>query len=204
MSPEKVTYVSKVIPLVRGIQEYMNSIHSTEPRLINNQHSLGRELQSQMEQRFSGMEGSFILKAAILLDPRFKKVPFSELSNIKVVDERLVNQMHSEDAPSVASTSHTTAKALKTTVAQGKKKSLWSRSDAKIEKTVQVSSQPSTGLYIKLKTYLEEPHMSREEDPLAWWRERATLFPKLKEMANRYLCTPASSVPSERLFSKSR
>ena len=67
---------------------------------------------------------------------------------------------------------------------------------------VQVSSQPSTGPYIELKRYLEEPHISREEDPLAWWRERATLFPKLKEMANRYLCTPASSVPSERLFSK--
>ena len=148
------------------------------------------------------MEDSFILKAATLLDPRFKKVPFSEHSNIKVVEERLVNQMRSEDAPSAASTSHTAAKPLNTTVAQEKKKSFWSRFDAKIEKIVQVSSQPSTGPYIELKRYLEEPHISRDQDPLAWWRDHATLFPKLKELAQKYLCTPASSAPSERLFSK--
>ena len=148
------------------------------------------------------MEDSFILKAATLLDPRFKKVPFSEHSNIKVVEERLVNQMRSEDAPSAASTSHTAAKPLNTTVAQEKKKSFWSRFDAKIEKIVQVSSQPSTGPYIELKRYLEEPHISRDQDPLAWWRDHATLFPKLKQLAHRYLCTPATSVPSERLFSK--
>ena len=125
MSAEKVTSLSKVIPMVRGIQECMNSIHPTEPQLMNNQHSLGRELQNQMERRFSGMEGSFILKAATLLDPRFKKLPFSEFSNTKVVEERLVNQMRSEDdASSAASTSHTAAKPLNTTVPQKKKKSL--------------------------------------------------------------------------------
>ena len=38
-------------------------------------------------------------------------------------------------------------------------------------------------------------------DPLAWWRVKAQQFPLLSELAIRYLCIPATSAPSERVFS---
>jgi hypothetical protein len=38
-------------------------------------------------------------------------------------------------------------------------------------------------------------------DPLTWWRERARTYPIISHLAKKYLAIPASSVPSERIFS---
>ena len=38
------------------------------------------------------------------------------------------------------------------------------------------------------------------ENPLHWWRDHKRHFPHLSLMARKYLCVPATSVPSERVF----
>ena len=44
--------------------------------------------------------------------------------------------------------------------------------------------------------------LKSDENPLAWWDGQQKTFPLLCELARRILCVPASSAPSERLFSK--
>lgn len=39
------------------------------------------------------------------------------------------------------------------------------------------------------------------KDILEWWKQHQTTFPVLATMAKKYLCVPATSVPSERQFS---
>ncbi|XP_042216861.1 zinc finger BED domain-containing protein 4-like [Homarus americanus] len=56
------------------------------------------------------------------------------------------------------------------------------------------------GPYIKMRRYMEESPIPRKEDPLEWWKKHAALCSKLHEQAKMFLCSPASSVPSERLF----
>lgn len=54
----------------------------------------------------------------------------------------------------------------------------------------------------EVEQYRGMPSISLQDDPLKWWKENSFRFPKLSVLAKHYLCIPASSVPSERVFSK--
>jgi hypothetical protein len=55
---------------------------------------------------------------------------------------------------------------------------------------------------VEVQRYLTDPPISRCEDPLKYLREHQNVYTHLFKLANTFLCTPASSVPSERIFSK--
>lgn len=54
----------------------------------------------------------------------------------------------------------------------------------------------------ELKVYAKTPQIPVEEDPLKWWAGQAINFPVLAQVARKLLAIPASSAPSERVFSK--
>jgi len=43
--------------------------------------------------------------------------------------------------------------------------------------------------------------MPLNSNPLLWWKANELKYPILSESAKRYLCVPATSVASERVFS---
>nr|XP_055057386.1 E3 SUMO-protein ligase ZBED1-like [Misgurnus anguillicaudatus] len=49
--------------------------------------------------------------------------------------------------------------------------------------------------------YRAETSISLNSCPLKWWKENDRLYPLLSSIAKAYLSTPATSVPSERVFS---
>jgi hypothetical protein len=51
--------------------------------------------------------------------------------------------------------------------------------------------------------YENEREISRNEDPLEWWCGNKSKYPKLSQIAYKFLCIAASSTPSERMFSAS-
>lgn len=55
---------------------------------------------------------------------------------------------------------------------------------------------------IEVQRYLSEQNVRRLEDPLQYWERQKSVYPNLYRLAVRYLCTPASSVPCQRVFSK--
>ncbi|XP_076042318.1 zinc finger BED domain-containing protein 4-like [Oratosquilla oratoria] len=132
MSTEKVTSLSKIIPMVRGIHDYMISCedhdHPTDTT------SLAKELQVQTERRFSIIEGKFLMAASTFLDPRFKKVPFANSSNVKKVEDSLIGLMRTEETPTASTSTRQNKPA--TSMPQQRKKSLWNRFDSKIKKNV--------------------------------------------------------------------
>ncbi|XP_011859300.1 PREDICTED: zinc finger BED domain-containing protein 1-like [Vollenhovia emeryi] len=53
----------------------------------------------------------------------------------------------------------------------------------------------------QIQLYLCEPQIDINIDPFQWWKSREKKFPQLAQLAKKYLCIPATSVASERIFS---
>lgn len=53
----------------------------------------------------------------------------------------------------------------------------------------------------ELQFYLQSADLDSEENPLDWWREHHRIYPRLSKLAKKYLAIPATSAPSERVFS---
>lgn len=60
-------------------------------------------------------------------------------------------------------------------------------------------STPLSNSVVDVRQYLEKPVINRKECPIKYWRYTNN---RLKELAMLYPCIPASSVTSERIFSK--
>lgn len=58
-----------------------------------------------------------------------------------------------------------------------------------------------TNIIVQFQNYLAEPQIRFTLNPLEQWKTRGTKYPKLSELANKYLNIPATSVNSERCFS---
>ena len=52
-----------------------------------------------------------------------------------------------------------------------------------------------------MEQYFTEPTLARKESPLALWKDNASRFPYLSQVAHSILNIPATSTPSERVFS---
>ena len=57
------------------------------------------------------------------------------------------------------------------------------------------------GCDTQLTEYLAEKPIPCDAQPLEWWKQNESQFPHLSSVAKSLLCIPATSTPSERLFS---
>lgn len=159
-SGEKFTSVSKIIPITKGLQDFLkNQSMSGDNKLAQGQGAsagLRAELQIQM-QRFHAIEKLFNVGAATLPNPRFMKVPFVDQSNVKVVEERLVNIMRTEynlgSQPQSASDSIPPAAPDVLTSAPHKKSFVWKHFEEKVEKSMKASHTSLTGPHIEVRRY---------------------------------------------------
>ncbi len=54
----------------------------------------------------------------------------------------------------------------------------------------------------EIDSNLKVAKIDAEEDPLKWWYNNESTYPLLAKLSGKYLCTPATSTSSERVFSK--
>ena len=53
----------------------------------------------------------------------------------------------------------------------------------------------------EMSNYLEQSCLETDSNPLLWWKHNCIYFSLLAVIPRKYLCIPATSVPSERVFS---
>ena len=194
LSCEKHVSVSKVIPLIWQLQGVCSS--SVES------NSFSRQLNSELRNRFTGLEKSYVLAVATLCDPRFKKIAFIDAQAIDQAERRMVNEMSTSpqiDINAVLATDEPSD------IDTEENKDLWTAFDNRVtERTASLASRQTSQIDITLETklYFNEPNLPRKDNPLMWWKDHENKYPSIAKLALKYLCISATSVPSERLFSK--
>lgn len=83
----------------------------------------------------------------------------------------------------------------------GNRSLLWKAFDEKVQKAREPHNS-TAAVTLEVDKYINEPLIRREEDPLLWWSQRKNIYPKLYELVKKRLCIMATSVPCERIFSK--
>lgn len=77
----------------------------------------------------------------------------------------------------------------------------WSKFEGQTKDLVQ-ESNPRAAAIIEVTKFLQEPLLERNGNPLQWWSQRKIYYPRLYQLAMARLCVMATSMPSERIFSK--
>ena len=162
----------------------------------------GNEVASQLAQqcrkRFMNIEQNYCLAASTRLDLRFKSLPFKNSDNTRVTKEKVVRELQRIIPGQEAANSEN---ADSSEAPPGEVGGIWAMFDEAREKK-QAERSCMADAHLEMRKYGEEPLVTRETDPLEWWKNREECFKYASILARKYLGIVATSVPSERLFSK--
>ena len=187
ISSEKYTSISKVIPIVKILTKFLNSKQSV----------LAANLKEQINEYFADVEAEKFTVYSTFLDPRFKEIMLSKKAKQTVKKE--IKDIIESSATLIPEKEK--EKEKKKDEEEKEEAHFWADFDNQREKEMSQQAGKSA-IDVELSRYTESPLCDRKKDPLIWWRENEMNFPNLAKQARTYLAIPATSVPSERVFSK--
>lgn len=151
----------------------------------------------EIEKRFGNVESYEILTIATILDPRFKKLHFQHPRAVSLAIS-IINTAMQKETNLNPNTSHVSNLSKSNMEC---KSVLWNLHDTMVA-TSPVTRDDPEGINVELRQYLNQPVLPRNHDPFKAWQTLKYAYPILFKIAKKYLAVVATSVPSERLFSK--
>lgn len=197
MSGEKFVTASSVIILTDGLMGIYKNFKNTKLNKLS--LDVINTISKGISFRLGNLECSNSLLMTAFLDPRFKNLGFShetigentKKTVISLITTNIKNNKENVRQEEFSEPSNYT-----------KAGSLWESFEKKIA-TYQPTGTAQSRAIIEVQRYLEEPLLARNEDPFKWWKSNAYNFPYLSELVKQKFVVVATSVPCERLFSKS-
>lgn len=180
---------SKVIPLINCLKMKMDrlTINVSSNVAIKLLNSLSNNINIQ----FGTIEQVHLLATSTLLDPCFKRLHFNNHVACSRCINKITNQLENINDFSVEEHTNLTENT-------NLLNDIWLFHEDLANKQ---SHEKSNVMPIDLEHYLNQPTISLTEDPINYWYNKS-IYPSLQVIAKRYLPIVATSVPSERLFSK--
>ncbi|XP_065149407.1 E3 SUMO-protein ligase ZBED1-like [Paramisgurnus dabryanus] len=207
---EKTPTVSLIVPLKNMIEQSMAPNDSDSPTVTD----VKRAILTNISGRYSGDVYNYLLESTAL-DPRFQTLPQLDhdqreavFQSIKKRIEQLLQNQPTDETSAHCSThwrdgalgaeggaeggpeSEETEPATKKTALEDLLGDAFSKTE-----------QSSKGIEREIELYRREPSISLSCCPLKWWRENSSKYPLLSPLVKAYFSIPATSVPSERVFS---
>lgn len=167
-------------------------------------------LLAELTKRFGGIEHVSVLAEAALLDPRFKKHAFTNEKHAEDAVKRVVGLV---TATSSAARARPSPPATPSSEEQGEDDPpsnlpkdtvplVWADFEERVTSLRPGIQNSVTEATLEVRGYLSEHLISRTADPLEWWSSRALVYKNTFSVMCSRLCIVATSVPSERIFSK--
>lgn len=195
LSSEKKVSLSKIPIMIQGLKIHLQKLSDNNEN-ENNVAVILSTINTEVDKRFRDYEKLRLIGRAMIFDPRFKEKVFSDTDALKITKESIIQDLLQE--PNVEAESEAIAIQKSDTDEEG---SIWSHFDNKVTSTC--SEATSTNMAnLEFRQYMEEAIIRRKDNPLSWWKSREKMYPHLAKIAKKVLCVPATSVPSERIFSK--
>ncbi|KAG0444628.1 hypothetical protein HPB47_013578 [Ixodes persulcatus] len=182
--------LSQVIPLVHCTEVVLRE-HVREGEEAA---SFARSLLRSIATRFPDVKMALVPANAMLVDPRYKDICYTEESKKKWAKATLVaaaTELMPEDCAQTSACPDTEKPPANT---------LWGVFSSLSSSVVQQSANDSVSRQVA--DYLGTPVLPRSENPLEWWKSHGSrMYPALARVAQKYLSIPATQARSERLFS---
>lgn len=170
-----------------------------------------RRIVTYLDGKYSDIETSELMDVARFLDPRFI-TDYIDNSDLPIVKDRLTregNEIHeiqecfNETMDSTESTDNNENDNGNIIGSSTKRRkfSSWLKANRQTASTETVRVEEK--IKREINAYEKLPRADVELDPLNWWSVHASNYPVLAMLAKKYLCIPASSSSSERVFSTS-
>jgi len=197
MSGASYPTISMIVPVVDGLQHLLKN---TAGGLDVLRSVLARMVQDKFGDVFDDDQ----LCVATVVDPRFKLAPFDHADRRQRAVETTVRAME-KMMPSSAASAPTPDQSTTVVADQpAAPLSLWSKLDMASTQapTSNTTDSHQHILRRELQQFTDVAVIPRSDCPLSWWARNKITYPSVAAVARRLLAIPATSVPSERLFSK--
>lgn len=197
ISGQKYVTLSLLMPIASHLYSAMAG-ECNKQGLATAAKSVARKLKSEMLRKFPDVCCPSPMSLSVVcacLDPRFRCLQFLDDEKAEATKEHVKDLLLEHTAAASSLVTPVEPPAKKKPVPTSGLSRLLSRGAS------DDSAAGSDSRLKELDIYFKEGEADVDVSPLDWWKVNASRYPHLSQLARRYLSVPATSVPSERIFS---
>ncbi len=195
LSGEKNVTVSAIRPLLKHILEELVASTDVDCALVK---EMKETIADDLQARYINGGISELIDMCSFLEPRFKTRYLEDEEETLAKVER--------EGSELADILHKSSQSQEEVPPPPKKSKGLGAILAKVVESAggqEEPSSPNERIKKEIQLFRDKPAIDPDSDPLRWWADEQKRLPILAELARKYLCVCGTSVPSERIFSKS-
>lgn len=190
--------ISEVIPHVKTLQKYLQNYDDENNDIMQMKNLIENDIKSRFD-----LQHNKLFTLATLLDPRYKQQFFDSQELITVRSQFLLEALKNSISDDESdSDEHQPPNSGIDDTETATHRNFWQCYHELASRKVENVQDDKSSAAHELHSYFASPVINRNNDPFEWWARNKSRYPEMARIAKVFLCCPASSVYSERLFSE--